>query len=250
MSSTPSESDNMWTMFPGFALFLSLRGQLNIVPYRADKRNRIRGLFMDKVKDDIGNSNWPLNPYKDVPTKAVLDEVIKSLPSYVHGALYCKPKEVGMADSPYEVFCAYCYIVKENLAKLHSNEEKLREIVGEAFGLIDRLLEYVYKRRYPPHDMRFIPADYPYSLNDLSNQWDTIVRKFTMYQDSMQDREESKVALTDSEQNLLEALGGKTLRGPELLREAGYDNSSHYRTILSNLVKRNILRKKQNGYCR
>lgn len=54
--------------------------------------------------------------------------------------------------------------------------------------------------------------------------------------------------LTDTESNILEALRNDTLRGAELLKKAGYDNSSHYRTILSNLVKRTILGRNSNGY--
>ncbi|MHC4478879.1 MAG: hypothetical protein ACYTEL_24890 [Planctomycetota bacterium] len=54
--------------------------------------------------------------------------------------------------------------------------------------------------------------------------------------------------LTDTESNILEALGGDALHGPELLSEAGYGNSSHYRAILSNLVKREILGKNERGY--
>jgi hypothetical protein len=54
--------------------------------------------------------------------------------------------------------------------------------------------------------------------------------------------------LTDTEQNILTALGGDTLKGPDLLRRAGYDNSSHYRKILSNLTKRRILGRSAEGY--
>ncbi len=54
--------------------------------------------------------------------------------------------------------------------------------------------------------------------------------------------------LTDTENNILEALGKDTLRGPELLKKTGYDYSSHYRSILSNLVKRQILGRNSNGY--
>jgi hypothetical protein len=57
--------------------------------------------------------------------------------------------------------------------------------------------------------------------------------------------------LTDTEQNIIEALGDKTMKGQELLKNAGYDYSSHYKTILSNLVKRGILENIHNkGYKR
>jgi hypothetical protein len=54
--------------------------------------------------------------------------------------------------------------------------------------------------------------------------------------------------LTDTESIIIEALGPNVLRGPELLKEAGYDNSSHYRSILSNLVKRNVIGRNSGGY--
>ena len=54
--------------------------------------------------------------------------------------------------------------------------------------------------------------------------------------------------LTDTESNILEALDNNTLKGPVLLKRAGYDYSSHYRSILSNLVKRRILDRNVNGY--
>jgi hypothetical protein len=54
--------------------------------------------------------------------------------------------------------------------------------------------------------------------------------------------------LTDTESNILEALGRDTLKGAILLQRAGYDHSSHYRQILSNLVKRHILCRSHQGY--
>ncbi|MHC4498367.1 MAG: hypothetical protein ACYS21_04540 [Planctomycetota bacterium] len=59
---------------------------------------------------------------------------------------------------------------------------------------------------------------------------------------------EKRPQLTDTESNIVEALGTDTLHAPELLKIAGYDNSSHYRSILSNLVKREILGKNDKGY--
>lgn len=56
--------------------------------------------------------------------------------------------------------------------------------------------------------------------------------------------------LTDTEKIILEALGDETLTGPRLLSKAGYDNSSHYRTTLSNLKKRAILSHDGKGYAR
>jgi hypothetical protein len=59
---------------------------------------------------------------------------------------------------------------------------------------------------------------------------------------------EKRPQLTDTEGYILEALGSDALHASELLKKAGYDNSSHYRNILSNLVKREILGKNENGY--
>lgn len=70
----------------------------------------------------------------------------------------------------------------------------------------------------------------------------------------VRDRKPSKqrreVQLTDTEQNILQALGDAHMTGPVLLKKAGYDNSSHYRQILSNLRKRDILDHDGMGYVR
>ncbi len=55
--------------------------------------------------------------------------------------------------------------------------------------------------------------------------------------------------LTDTESNIVEALGRNTLTGVVLLKKAEYDPaSSHYRQILSHLVKRRILYRSHQGY--
>jgi len=54
--------------------------------------------------------------------------------------------------------------------------------------------------------------------------------------------------LTTTEEMILEALGSQVLQARQLLRIAGYDNSSHYRAILSNLCKRGILVNSREGY--
>ena len=59
-----------------------------------------------------------------------------------------------------------------------------------------------------------------------------------------------KIRLTDTEKNILEALGREHMTGPVLLKKAGYDYSSHYRQILSYLVKQGILGNDQTGYFR
>ena len=60
----------------------------------------------------------------------------------------------------------------------------------------------------------------------------------------------SATGFTDTEENILEALGNEHMTGPALLRKAGYDYSSHYRQILSNLRKRGILGHDETGYFR
>jgi hypothetical protein len=60
----------------------------------------------------------------------------------------------------------------------------------------------------------------------------------------------SEAQFTDTEENILEALDNKHMTGLVLLKAAGYDYSSHYRGILSNLVKRGILGNDQTGYFR
>ncbi|MBN1509080.1 MAG: hypothetical protein JW955_19700 [Sedimentisphaerales bacterium] len=58
------------------------------------------------------------------------------------------------------------------------------------------------------------------------------------------------MAFTDTESIILEALGSEHKTGPVLLKAAGYDYSSHYRGILSSLVKRGVLGNDDSGYFR
>jgi hypothetical protein len=62
--------------------------------------------------------------------------------------------------------------------------------------------------------------------------------------------DEVEINFTDTEANILEALGNEHMTGPRLLKKAGYDYSSHYRQILSNLVKRGVLGNDHTGYYR
>jgi len=64
----------------------------------------------------------------------------------------------------------------------------------------------------------------------------------------IEEYEEYNDPLTDTEKNILEALGHKTMKGAELLKKAGYENNSHFRQILSNLKKRDILSHSSKGY--
>lgn len=59
---------------------------------------------------------------------------------------------------------------------------------------------------------------------------------------------ESEIPLTDTEKNIIEALGDKHMRGPQLLKRAGYEYSGSFRGILSQLVKRGILKHDKTGY--
>lgn len=236
---------------------------------------------MDKVENDSKESvklsrlsrTWDYE--KEELTPAILNEIVRNLASYAYDVTCYESRENDVApgdgdNSLYVDFQVYCHIVKDHFETAvkealvkeapGSVRDKLRQIAEEAFGLIDKLLEYVDKRLYAPSATGRL--DSPYSLTDLSNQWNTIVRRFDLYTATggrnSEDRQENEthwvestadgIELTVTERNILEALGRKTMRGPELLSMAGYDNSSHYRTILSNLVKRGILRKKQNGY--
>lgn len=56
--------------------------------------------------------------------------------------------------------------------------------------------------------------------------------------------------LTDTEANILEALGTEALRGEKLGRRTGYPYNSNFRNVLSNLVKRDLLGKGPKGYYR
>ncbi len=73
---------------------------------------------------------------------------------------------------------------------------------------------------------------------------------FSGQADKMPWANKNEAHFTDTESNILEALGVGHMTGPVLLKKAGYDYSSHYRGILSNLVKRDILGNDNTGYFR
>jgi hypothetical protein len=56
--------------------------------------------------------------------------------------------------------------------------------------------------------------------------------------------------LNDTEGNILEALGGDTMTGEELAKQAGYPFNSNFRSTLSRLVSRGILVNLKPGYRR
>jgi hypothetical protein len=56
--------------------------------------------------------------------------------------------------------------------------------------------------------------------------------------------------LNETEANILEALGDKTMKGEELAPLAGYLYNGHFKQVLSNLVRRRILYNKHPGYYR
>ncbi|MBU1259862.1 MAG: hypothetical protein KKE31_08590 [Planctomycetes bacterium] len=73
--------------------------------------------------------------------------------------------------------------------------------------------------------------------------------EYNKFKENLSPNKSAQENLTDTERNIIEALGDKTMKGQELLKNAGYDYSSHYKTILSNLVKRGILENIHNkGY--
>lgn len=56
--------------------------------------------------------------------------------------------------------------------------------------------------------------------------------------------------LNESESNILEALGDRTMIGEELAAKAGYSFNGNFKATLSSLVKRGILDNMRPGYCR
>lgn len=188
--------------------------------------------------------DWPWNPEKEKLTESILMEIAKNLPWYASDAIDSCSRTNDERDL-LGYFFVYCHVVKEEYFEAivknlkGSVREEARKLAGEAFDLIDLLEKWVNTR------CKSINC-YP---SNIFARWDTVVRKFNLCMSDVSQRQEQS-GLTDTEQNMLEALANDTLHGPELLRRAGYDNSSHFRTILSNLVKRGILGKNQNGYYR
>jgi hypothetical protein len=85
-------------------------------------------------------------------------------------------------------------------------------------------------------------------LDKFENDAKEVIQKIEAKTKEYYDSKKKKTKLTDTESCILESLGQDSLNGRELLKKTGYDNSSHYRQILSNLVKRNVLGKNVKGY--
>lgn len=148
---------------------------------------------MAEVKDDSNKEDrWPWDYKKEELTPAVLDKIIKFLPSCALDATCDKTEEVGVSDSVYVDFQAYCYAVKDNFEKKtkeapDSNKPKLSGIATEAFGLVDLLVEWVEKtirRNDSGINARYMPIDDPCSHTELASRWDTVVRKFDLCRSS------------------------------------------------------------------
>lgn len=63
-----------------------------------------------------------------------------------------------------------------------------------------------------------------------------------------QQRQTVEAKLTDTERNILEALGDGTLNGEPLAQKAGYPCNSNFKNTLSSLVKRGMLVNDRPGY--
>lgn len=60
--------------------------------------------------------------------------------------------------------------------------------------------------------------------------------------------EHTEQKFTDTEENILEALGRDTMIGEKLAKKAGYPYNSNFKSTLSSLRKRGILGNKSPGY--
>ncbi len=197
---------------------------------------------------------WPWDWKKpEELTDEVIAQIVQNLYSYTIDVAYWYPTESGCWHwlDGLKVYCETSKGYFEKVAQEASEplKPKLSAIAEEAFDLIDMFMElanYTINRHLTPPEVA-LKYNVPYSEEELHNKWNTIVRKLNLYMRSQAQKRE-QVDLTDTEKNILEALGSDTLHGPELYKKAGYDNSSHYRGIVSNLVKREILGKNELGY--
>jgi hypothetical protein len=88
------------------------------------------------------------------------------------------------------------------------------------------------------------------NLPEVIKEFERFKHQVQLSEPSLAESRFENPQLTDTEDIIIEALGNKTLHGLDLLKKAGLIYNSHYRTILSNLVKRKVLDNCAQGYYR
>jgi|GEM_PF-5831480 len=147
---------------------------------------------------------------------------------------------MGLAQQIYDMLQHLCGYLAQQDAK------SIEDYVTSIGQRIDNLIEVVYSKDL--NDKCQLLGNKLYSLYNFgihkTPQADDFEEKRLHFENS----EPPNYELTDTENNILEGLSDKTLKATDLLKKAGYDNSSHYRQILSNLVKRRIIGRNTKGY--
>jgi hypothetical protein len=130
---------------------------------------------------------WPWNWKNEKLTDEVLAKIIKNLPSYAKDVAYWHPTEPDW-HYWYNGLEVYCRVIRDYFVKVAKEapdflKPKLSEIAEEVFKLINMLMEWA-RQKYslcfvtePEHRYYTIP----YSDEELSNKWDTVVHKLNLY---------------------------------------------------------------------
>lgn len=136
------------------------------------------------MKDNQGKEmvNWPEIPEKEPLRESVLAEIARNLPLYTFDIANVTLRNNDRVQRLYDNFYVYCWFVKEDYfeAKVKNLkgavQAEARKLAGEAFELIDSLLECVITR------IERTPFDKPLPLDNIPARWDTVVRKWNLLQ--------------------------------------------------------------------
>lgn len=141
---------------------------------------------MGKSKDKKDDRGWPWNPEKEELTESILMEILKNLPSYAKDVAYWHPTEPDW-HYWYNGLEVYCRVSRDYFVKVAKEapdflKPKLSTIAEEAFELLNMLMKWV-RQKYSlcfarPEDVYYTV---PYSDEELSNKWDTVVHKLNLY---------------------------------------------------------------------
>lgn len=130
---------------------------------------------------------WPWDWEKEELTDAVQVKIMENLYSYAKDVAYWYPEESGWYYwfGGLKVYCKVfrAYFIKVTEEAPDSIKPKVSKIAEEAFELLNTLLKWAQQKynlcfaESPEHRYYTIP----YSDEELSNKWDTVVHKLNLY---------------------------------------------------------------------
>jgi hypothetical protein len=129
---------------------------------------------------------WPWDWKNENLTDKVLVKILKNIYSYAKDIAYWYPTEPDFFYW-FEGLKEYCRVLKDYFVKVAKEapidlKPKLSAISEQAFELLDMLMEWAKQKAYNAMAQHPDQVFYniPYSEEELSNKWQTIVHKLNL----------------------------------------------------------------------